>query len=324
MERPCVVCGTPLPLEPPSGPLSGARLAYDPERGRLWRVCPGCARWHPVPLELRWEALESCEEAFHARGRVLLTGGELTLSRVDGGELVRVGRPPPVDYAGWRYGEDLPLPPPRRANFWRRLLSSLPPPPLEGYDPYGFGRVAESGRWMASPFLESASSLTAAFTVVPFAAACPSCGGPMPLNPWEFQSVRLARTGDGNVVLAPCAACLREVPLPLREARPALRLGLGILCSGAGARTLARPVARGVVQVGGADAFLLALARESTELGTLDSGERVGLAMVLDEVAEREALELEWREAEEIAAIMDGELTEVPGFQEFRQRVLEG
>jgi hypothetical protein len=57
-------------------------------------------------------------------------------------------------------------------------------------------------------------------------------------------------------------------------------------------------------------------------LGDLDRLERVALRIALDERAETEALEAEWREAEEIAAIMDGELTLVEGFQAFRERVL--
>jgi uncharacterized protein with PIN domain len=32
----------------------GRRLAFDPERGRLWVVCSHCARWNLTPLEIRW------------------------------------------------------------------------------------------------------------------------------------------------------------------------------------------------------------------------------------------------------------------------------
>ena len=51
--------------------------------------------------------------------------------------------------------------------------------------------------------------------------------------------------------------------------------------------------------------------------------ERAGLIITLDEMAEIEALEREWKEAEEMAAILDGELSEVPGFESFRKRILE-
>ncbi len=44
--------------------------------------------------------------------------------------------------------------------------------------------------------------------------------------------------------------------------------------------------------------------------------------MALDEQSEAELLEAEWREAEELAAIVDGELSQVRGFEEFRRRIL--
>jgi hypothetical protein len=54
----------------------------------------------------------------------------------------------------------------------------------------------------------------------------------------------------------------------------------------------------------------------------LDLPSRAGLLIALDEAAEIEALEAEWQMAEELAAISDGELSEVPGFDAFRREVL--
>jgi len=323
MERPCPVCGTPIPIDPPEGPDPGRRMAYDPVRGRLWRVCPGCGRWHPVPMVYRWEALEASEELVRSRGRVILASEELSLVSVDGGELVRVGRPVRENWAGWRYGGELPpLRPPRR-GFFRRLLEGLPSVPVEGYDPYGFGRIAPSHRWFASPFLDSAGALTAVFTSVPLAPECPSCFAPLAVLPWRFQRVRFedAATPEPSVAVT-CGACGDEVLVPLRDARPALRLGVALV-TGPRSGGRARPAARRIQGVGGAEAFVARLARERLALGELGTGLRLALGMVLDEMAETEALEREWREAEELAAIMDGELTEVPGFQAFRRRVLE-
>jgi hypothetical protein len=324
MERPCPLCGTSLPIDPPQGPDPRGRMAYDPLRGRLWRVCPGCERWHPVPLVYRWEALERNEELVATRGRVLLSSDELSLVSVDGGELIRVGRPLAEGWAGWRYGRELPAPLRPRKSFFRRLLEGLPSVPVEGYDPYGFGRVAPSHRWFASPFLESAGPLTAAFTRVPLAPECPSCHEPLPVLPWKFQRIRFedVSTADPTVAV-PCGRCGEEVLVPVREARPALRLGLALVTPRR-ASGRARPAARRIQGVGGAHGFMVRLARERVALGELGTGLRLALGMVLDDLAETEALEREWREAEELAAIMDGELTEVPGFQEFRRSVLEG
>lgn len=39
----------------------GRRLAFDAAKGRLWVICPTCARWNLTPLESRWEAIEEKE-----------------------------------------------------------------------------------------------------------------------------------------------------------------------------------------------------------------------------------------------------------------------
>ncbi len=111
--------------------------------------------------------------------------------------------------------------------------------------------------------------------------------------------------------------------LSLRDARPALRLGLSAVDPGVVPTDRAEAAADGLEQLGGGAEFIDLLASDSAALGELDAHERLALAMALDEDAEIEALEREWRAAEEIAAIMDGELTSVPGFEAFRRSVLE-
>jgi hypothetical protein len=338
--RHCAFCSEALSEGVPRAPVPGRRHAYDPDQGRLWEICPRCRRWNPVPMELRWEVLEAWEGAVRDRGKVLLEGPNLALIRVPeagpgAGEVIRVGEPPVIHWAAWRYGERVPGPGGSR-GILRRALDLLPPPPLEGYDPYGLsggmaGVIRDRGasRWLASPFMEKAWALTVAFTTVPFAPACPSCGAPMPLNPWDFQEVAFVPAEAGGEdrldigLRAPCAHCGAEVVVPLREARPSLRLGLGMVDNDVEARKVAEASGRGLEQVGGGVAMLRGLARLGAPLGDLGREERVALGIALDGEAEAEALEAEWRRAEEIIAIMDGELTQVEGFREFRERVLE-
>jgi hypothetical protein len=330
--RHCVYCDQALGEGIPRAPAPGRRHAYDPWQGRLWEICSRCGRWNPVPMELRWETLEGWEAAVRDRGRTLLAGEHLTLLEVGDGQVVRVGQPPLVEWGGWRYGEHLPDHPARRPGFLTRLLGGLPPPPLEGYDPYGLtgpmGGVAGSQgptRWLGSPFLDRAHPLSLAFVSVPFAHECPSCGIPMPLHPWDFQAVTFTdASGVGEVgVRAPCAHCGTEVVLPLDEARPAIRLGLSILDGDREARKEGAAAGAALDRLGGVTPLLRGLGRLGAPLGELGRTERVALGIALDARAETEALELEWREAEEITAIMDGELTQVEGFQRFRARVLD-
>ena len=83
----------------------GRRLAYDGATGRLWAVCPTCERWNLSPLETRWEAIDEAERAFRATKMRVATDNIGLAKLVDGTELVRVGAPPQLEFAAWRYGD---------------------------------------------------------------------------------------------------------------------------------------------------------------------------------------------------------------------------
>jgi hypothetical protein len=81
----------------------GRRVAFDPARGRLWAVCPRCARWSLSPIEERWEALEECERLF-SRTPLRVSTDNIGLARTrEGMDLVRVGKPNRPEFAAWRY-----------------------------------------------------------------------------------------------------------------------------------------------------------------------------------------------------------------------------
>ena len=62
----------------------GARLAFDPARGRLWVLCPRCGRWNLSPLEERWEAIEDAER--HFRGSLVrVSTDNIGLAEIDDG-----------------------------------------------------------------------------------------------------------------------------------------------------------------------------------------------------------------------------------------------
>ena len=320
---PCPYCGSSLAPGPPWAPGDGHRLAYDPDKGRLWNVCPQCTRWTLTPLDSRWETLQGCEEAVADGGKVLFSSSHLSLVRVGKGELIRVGAPPRPEFVDWRYGSALTMAR-KRPSFWRRILGGLPPPPVGGYDPYkGFeGSVTLGSEWFASPFLNEASILTYLFSQVPLAPQCPSCNGPLALFPWHFQDIEFLTDSDAPSVLVPCALCEQDVSVDLRSARPTLRLGLGLVTGGLALKEAVPQVAAELDRMGGAQAFLRMLTSSRTAIGTLTLPEKAGLIVSLDEVAEIEALEAEWRAAEEMALIMDGELSDVAGFESFRRDIL--
>lgn len=77
----------------------GRRLAFDPDKGRLWVVCRKCERWNLTPMEERWEAIEDCERLFRDT-RVRSSTDNVGLCRLtEGLELVRIGRPMRPEFA---------------------------------------------------------------------------------------------------------------------------------------------------------------------------------------------------------------------------------
>ena len=85
----------------------GGSLAFDAHRGRLWAVCPKCARWNLAPIEERWEAVESAEKRFRD-SRLRVQSENIGLCKLpDGTRLIRVGEAVPREFAAWRYGDEL-------------------------------------------------------------------------------------------------------------------------------------------------------------------------------------------------------------------------
>ena len=82
----------------------GKRLAFDPAKGRLWVVCPVCARWNLTPVEERWEAIEECERQYRGQ-RLRAQTDNIGIARLRSGlELVRIGPALRPEFAAWRYG----------------------------------------------------------------------------------------------------------------------------------------------------------------------------------------------------------------------------
>ena len=105
MYSTCLFCNAPLGGNPvlPTFPV-GSRLAFDPERGRLWVICPSCDRWNLSPLDERWEAVEECERRFRGT-RLRFSTDNIGLAYLSEGlALVRIGAALKPEIAAWRYG----------------------------------------------------------------------------------------------------------------------------------------------------------------------------------------------------------------------------
>ena len=102
----CIFCHASLGTNQVIGPFPvGERLAFDPARGRLWVVCRRCERWNLSPLEERWEAIEDCERRFRDT-KLRMSTDNIGMARIENTlTLVRIGQPLRPELAAWRYGD---------------------------------------------------------------------------------------------------------------------------------------------------------------------------------------------------------------------------
>ena len=87
----CLFCGQAFSPDDRAESLRpGVRIAFDPERGRIWAVCDRCHGWNLWPLEDRLPALYSLERSA-SRARLLYRTENIALLEAPGLELIRVG-----------------------------------------------------------------------------------------------------------------------------------------------------------------------------------------------------------------------------------------
>jgi hypothetical protein len=108
MYRNCIFCSADLGSNDSLERFPvGRNIACDAAQGRLWAICPRCARWNLAPLEERWEAIEDGERLFRDT-RLRAQSENVGLAQLrDGTRLIRVGEALPGELALWRYGTQL-------------------------------------------------------------------------------------------------------------------------------------------------------------------------------------------------------------------------
>ncbi len=297
----------------------GGRVAYDPEKGRLWVVCPACGRWNLSPLLARWEALEEAERRFRETPRRATTEN-IGLARLpEGLELVRVGADPlPDEFAAWRYAD----------RFSRRLRRSLV---------WAAGGIAAGGLLVAG----GVAAGIASGVIVPQLLNVPVYAHRLLWDRRVVARIPVAEGGEEAERRMVRGGDLRETYLRRTDGPAGWRL---IVPHGEGEVDLTGPEAERTAGVllaqanragatrseveeavgaleehGGPAGFFEEAVREAARSGygyspieALPRAYRLPLEMAAHESSERRALEGEleeleraWREAEEIAAIAD-------------------
>lgn len=302
----------------------GSRLAFDAWKGRLWAVCPACARWNLSPIEERWEAVEEAERLFRDC-RLKVQSENVGLARLpDGTRLIRVGEAVPGEMAAWRYGGQL-LQRRRRYIVGTGLAVGGGVLAWGGISAMGVGL---GGMWFVGSWVRRKLEDKVIYRLKP--EDDPAGTGAV-IRRWHVKRIDLQRADDSGAL-----------GVYVRDGRraPRSRRGEGprdLIISGEPARAL---LSRAMVRVnrsgatrsslqeaerilreqGSAEQVLRAAAARRATLSdkaahharALARPESLALEMALNEESERRALEGElaaleaaWREAEEIAAIAD-------------------
>ena len=272
-------------------------------------VCPRCSRWNLTPFDDRLERIEAVARAA-SQGRIAASTQQVALIRWKRYDLVRVGKPPRVELATWRYGE-------RLRNRQRERMKVVVPLTVAAIGlgiaanvaaGGGFGVVVWNVHRLADRFYVWLVGGRKVQLVEP--PICAHCGTLMQLRARHVQYARIVpdRHAEMAVVLS-CPKCRQEgAQLTGTDAIQVLRQGLTYMNLDKGGRRRAEDAAREVDQVGGADQLVRDIARRELPLRSLRAERGLALEMAVDERAEVEELERQWKEAEEIADIADGTL----------------
>ncbi len=316
----------------------GRRLAFDAAKGRLWVVCPRCARWNLTPLAERWEAIEQCERLYRGT-RLRASTDNVGLARLrDGLELVRIGSPLRPEFAAWRYS----------AKFGRRRRDAQIVAGAGAALTVAAGVIAAP---IVGPVLAMGALSVVALPGVTTALAVVPILGTLALRDYLQHDRVIARViSPSKRVLTVRAKHLEHVQLRVRGdgSEASLTLphdgGWTDIDGAASLRTLSqvmvganrlgataaqvRDAVRDVEEAGDAATYLADASRKGGWRGTrimsllneyrglgalhLSASERLALEMALNEESEYRALEGElaqleqaWRDAEQIAAIAD-------------------
>ncbi len=308
MYTTCGFCGGSLGGDGGASGLGvGKRFAFDPWKSRAWVICGSCSRWNLTPFDDRTDTIDALERMAGA-GRVAATSEQVTLLRAGPCDVVRIGRPPRVEMATWRYGERMKA---RRREQMKVYvpvavitvgamvaLNAAVGVGLGGFFGQTPGMIEGTTRWIIG---------RRPVGIEP--PVCQSCGRVMVLRARDVQEARLSQTAHADLaLLLTCPHCdMVGAQIEGDDAEKTLRSGMTYL-NLKKRRAVKRKAEEAAVlleKTGGPDELVRRLAREERTVKALGIQQGLALEMAVDEQAELRELERRWHEAEEIADIAD-------------------
>jgi hypothetical protein len=290
----------------------GQRFAYDPWKCRAWVICRRCSRWNLTPYDNRLEAIGALD-SMAAQGRAAAASEQVTLIRAGPYDVVRIGKPPRVEMATWRYGERL------KARQRETLKIYVPVAVVAVGATVALNAAAGGG---IAAMMGNLPGMIEGITTgiignrrVPVEPpVCERCGAVMHLKSRHVQYARLTRTAHEDLsLLLSCPECRREGALLTgSDAERTLRTGMTYLNlkKKKNVKKKAEAAAEYLERHGGPDTFITNSIKLERRLGEYVGAEALALEMAVDEQAELRELERQWRQAEELAQIADNLLVD--------------
>ena len=305
----------------------GKRVAFDSKRGRLWVICTSCQRWNLAPIEDRWEALEDLERITRNRGRLLSQTENIALIRAEDIDVVQVGRAPLAEEAWWRYGKVL-----RNRQRQHAALAIVG----GALQLTAFFAAGVGGVWGTHPLNRGLRWLRFGTHAWRGQKQCVLCESPLThLTYRRSQHLVLASAHGDYVVELRCSVCGYDgrdagYVFTGTEAQALMRRVLAYYNYAGAGEPLFKDAASRIERAGSANEFVRSMAKRHyyVEMGRKQRELALALEIAVNDDAERELLEMElrelelrWQEEEELAAIIDGELTHLPALEKLRLKL---
>ena len=337
----CLVCATPFEAnEQLEHAPRGRRLAFDPARGRLWTVCRSCRRWSLMPIESRWEALEELEKVVTDQARLLSRTDNIALLKAGALEIVRVGKAERTEEAWWRYGRELAS----RRQTWNKLgVAGTLAAGAVVAGGWAAGGISMFGVWLimghgSETLRDGARWLRFGSSAWRGDDRCPKCGHRFRALAYRDRAGLGLFPGEetGKLdLVARCPRCgeYREGGLRLsgEEADRTLRRVLAYHHFAGASEKRVFKASRLIQEAGSPQDLTRIVVRDGKRLGDLQRTGGIALEIAANEATEQRLLEAEvaeleahWRREEELAAIIDGELTPLPMLEQIRRKVTGG
>jgi hypothetical protein len=317
----CLFCRGEFPTNALFGLVPpGERLAYDPARGRVWSICTRCRRWNLAPLEERYDAIETLERAVSGRATLLAATQHVRLYGCDDLTIVRIGPAPVAERAAWRYGRELIA----RAATFRSLRTRVAAAAADALARVGesFGMLQLDRHWGPTGAADILRWSRFGSVAWDGRSACRFCNSVLHTLHFDVTWWLHPRTADGELVVGvPCTRCDPWSPVNVfdvagDDAHLLLQRVLAYQhVAGATDRDVGAAT-RLIRDAGSPERLITELATGRSSLWRIGPLRTLAMEMALGHLAERRLLlrelygiEAEWRAEEEIARIVDDDLS---------------